>query len=172
MNDPAVGTAFIQRSRDYLSDEYLPKIRRCLSQLSNEQVWWRANEASNSVGNLVLHLAGNARQWIVSGVGGARDIRQRDLEFSRAGGMSARELEEVLVTALGAVDRTLEQLDPSVLLSERTIQGLDVTVLGAVYHVVEHFAMHTGQIVHITKQLTGADLQFYEVDGGVARRNW
>ena len=77
-----VAHAFIAQSRRFLSDDYLPKIERCLEQLSDEQVWWRANDKSNSIGNLILHISGNARQWIVSGLGGEQDNRRRDDEFA------------------------------------------------------------------------------------------
>src|SRR5438093_5899306 len=81
MND--IGAAFIAQSRSLLSEDYLPKIERCLALISDEQVWWRANEQSNSVGNLLLHLSGNVRQWIVCGLGGADDKRNRDSEFAQ-----------------------------------------------------------------------------------------
>src|SRR5688500_417184 len=77
-----VAREFIDQARTFLSDDYLPKLERCLEQLTDEQIWWRANEKSNSIGNLLLHLSGNARQWIVSGLGGAADARVRSQEFA------------------------------------------------------------------------------------------
>ena len=91
--DPAISAAFISQARYLLREEYLPKIERCLEQLSDEQVWWRANAKSNSIGNLLLHLSGNVRQWIVGGLGGAPDQRNRDAEFAqgfRCGGVARR----------------------------------------------------------------------------------
>ncbi|HSL54105.1 MAG TPA: DUF1572 family protein, partial [Pyrinomonadaceae bacterium] len=80
-DDYAIAQNFLARAAEYLVGDYLPKIERCLENLSDEQIWWRANEESNSIGNLILHLCGNARQWIVCGVGSAPDARNRDAEF-------------------------------------------------------------------------------------------
>ena len=155
---------FIAESRRYLRGEYFAKIRACVERLSDEDVWWRPNEESNSIGNLVVHLAGNVRQWIVSGVGGAPDRRQRQAEFDRRDAIPRDELIGILDTALRDVDEVLKGLDGEALEERRTIQGRDVTVFEAVYHVVEHFGMHTGQITFITKMRTGEDLGFYRKD--------
>ena len=160
------GQAFIERSRSYLRGEYLPKIRRVLDGLSTEDIWWRPNQASNSVGNLVLHLAGNARQWVVSGIGGEADVRRRQGEFDARQGMDAGELVAHLEAALAEVDGVLAGLQPQELDGTRVIQGLEVTVLDALYHVVEHFSMHTGQILYVAKMRTNRDLGFYQVKDG------
>src|SRR4030095_11839643 len=125
-------------------EEYLPKIEHCLEQLTNEQIWWRPNEQSNSIGNLLLHLAGNVRQWIVSGVGGQPDKRDRDWEFAQRSGMTGDELRKRLRNSLSDVDRVLATLDHSILLERRKIQSSEPTVLEAIFHVTEHFSMHTG----------------------------
>jgi uncharacterized damage-inducible protein DinB len=164
--------AFLDEARRYLLTDYLPKIERCVERLSDEQAWWRANEASNSIGNLLLHLEGNARQWIVCGVGGAPDTRDRDREFGERERLPRERLLSALRATLGDVDGVLARLDASALLERRHIQGLDVTVLAAVFHVVEHFSMHTGQIILLTKQIAAGDLAFYEFDEGVPRYNW
>jgi len=166
------GQAFIHRSRDYLVGDYVPKIRFVLEGLSEADVWWRPNPASNSIGNLVLHLAGNVRQWVVSGIGGSADSRRRDEEFSKADGLSPGDLAAHLEAAIEEVDEVLAGLHPSVLSESRVIQGMDVTVLEALYHVVEHFSTHTGQIIYIGKLRTGKDLGFWEVKDGVARPQW
>lgn len=166
------GRAFIEESRCYLREDYLPKIRRCLDELPDEDLWWRPNGASNSVGNLLLHLAGNIRQWVVSGIGGEPDIRERDEEFSSDGGARAEDLRAHLEATLDEVDRVLESLDTDRLGDRFTVQGMDVTVLEALYHAVEHFSMHTGQIIYVTKLRSGFDLGFYDVEDGTARKNW
>ena len=152
---------FIDESRRYLSEEYLPKIRRCLVGLSDEDIWWRPNEKSNSIGNLILHLAGNARQWIVAGVGGADDVRKRQEEFDCEGGLEAKHLLGELEEALREVDDVLARLPSSRLGEELEIQGLPTTGLGAIFHVVEHFSYHTGQIIYVTKLVKDKDLEFY-----------
>jgi uncharacterized damage-inducible protein DinB len=166
------GAAFIERSRHYLSSEYLPKLRRCLHAIRDEDLWWRPNPESNSVGNLLLHMVGNIRQWVIGGVGGEADRREREKEFSAAYGPGREELMEVLEAVLAEVDAVLATLGPERLLERRRIQGAEVTVLDAVYHAVEHFAMHTGQVIYITKLRTGTDLGFYEFEAGTARKAW
>jgi uncharacterized damage-inducible protein DinB len=155
-----------------LLDEYLPKIERCLERLTDEQIWWRANEETNSIGNLVLHLCGNARQWIVSGVGGETDARNRDAEFAQRETIARAELIRLLHATLADVGRVLNGLDPATLLERRTIQGSDVDVLQAIFHVTEHFSMHTGQIIMLTKMLTSSNLRFYDFSGVEPRERW
>lgn len=111
----------------------------------------------------MLHLSGNARQWIVSGVGGANGVRDRPQEFAERSLIPRDELLKRLRETLIDVDEVLRRLDPATLLEQRTIQGCDVTLLQAIFHVVEHFSMHTGQIIYITKQLTATDLHFYDL---------
>ena len=166
------GQAFIDYARALLSTDYVPKIERCLERLSDEQAWWRAGEKSNSIGNLLRHLSGNARQWIVCGIGGAPDRRERQLEFDAREVIPRAELLDQLKRTLDEVEETLARLDPSRLLEVRHIQGCDVTVLEAVFHVVEHFSMHTGQIILITKMLASADLGFYDFSSGIPAANW
>jgi uncharacterized damage-inducible protein DinB len=155
-----------------LLDEYLPKIERCLERLTDEQIWWRANEESNSIGNLVLHLCGNARQWIVSGVGGEADHRHRDAEFAQRELIHRDQLVRLLYSTLDDVARVLRGLEPETLLERRSIQGSDVDVLEAIFHVTEHFSMHTGQIIMLTKMLTAADLRFYGFEAGAPVHRW
>ncbi len=164
-----VSAAFLDRSCYYLESAYLPKIERCLERLNDEQIWWRPNEQSNSFGNLVLHLAGNLRQYIVSGVGGAPDIRERDREFAARGGVTRDELIATLRAVVREAVVVLRDLSPDVLGEVREIQGKDQVVFNAIYHVVEHFSMHTGQIAYVTKLLTAEDLGFYEFLGGTFR---
>ena len=139
----------------------LSRIEACLGKLTEEQVWARGSENENAIGNLVLHLAGNVRQWIVAGVGGAADTRQRDGEFSACGGSSIPELQERLRGTVGEAAAVIAAVAPERLAERVVIQKYDVSVLEAIYHVVEHFSMHTGQIIFATKLLTGSDLGFY-----------
>src|SRR5437588_1088847 len=158
-----VGHLFIERSRYHLSQDFLPKIERCLEILNDEQIWWRANPQSNSIGNLILHLSGNVRQWIVSGLGGAADSRDRDAEFAQRDVISREDLISKLKQTMDNADATLAEFDAEKLLDRQSIQGYDVSALEAILHVVEHFSMHAGQIVFITKQLTEHDLHFYDL---------
>ena len=138
------------------------RIEDCLGRLTHEQIWARGAENENAVGNLVLHLSGNVRQWIVAGVGGQPDIRQRDTEFAARGGVPASSLRERLGGVIEEAVRTIETLAPERLCGPLVVQGYDVTVLEAIYAVVEHFSGHTGQIIYATKLLTGEDLGYYK----------
>ncbi len=159
--------AFVKFSREKLSDEYWPRICHCLDSLTEQQIWWRPNETSNSIGNLLLHLNGNVRQWILGPLGGIENTRNRDAEFAERRQLSTAALRSALDQTLKDVDRILSGLTPSDLLKTYTIQRYrDITALAAIYHVVEHFGMHCGQILYITKLLSGIDLGFYRQLGG------
>jgi uncharacterized damage-inducible protein DinB len=161
--DAPVAVRFLERSRYYLAEEYPAKIRQALLAMPAERIWWRANPQSNSAGNLVLHLAGNVRQWIVSGIGGAPDVRQRDAEFQADGGYTAQELISLLESVLVEVDSTLARVDPGQLLESRSIQGRETNVLSAIYHVVEHFSTHAGQILLLGKMFAAdGAIRFYD----------
>ena len=151
---------FLDASRKTFST-WLGRVEKCLDQLTPEQIWWRGQDNSNAIGNLVLHLSGNLRQWIVAGVGGAPDMRNRDAEFAQREPLETTELRERLRAAVRDADEVLARLKTAELTGRRRIQVYDVTVLEAIHHVVEHFAMHSGQILYATKLLTGADLGFY-----------
>ena len=171
-DDHTIARAFIARASAYFLNDYLPKIERCLEKLSDEQIWWRANEESNSIGNLILHLCGNARQWIVCGVGCAPDNRNRDAEFEQRDIISRSDLLSLLHSTLSDVEATLQSIDPATLLEYRKIQGNDVDILEAIFHVTEHFSMHAGQIFLLTKLLTASDLRFYDFEAGAPVKRW
>jgi uncharacterized damage-inducible protein DinB len=151
---------FLASARQLIAKQNLPHIVKCLQQLSEEEIWWRPNAASNSAGNLVLHLCGNVRQWIISGLGGAPDKRQRDLEFSEQGPVPRRELVTRLRRTVRDAFRVVVKLSDDSLARKYSIQGYHVTGMDAVFHVTEHFGYHTGQIIYITKLKRGTDLRF------------
>jgi uncharacterized damage-inducible protein DinB len=152
--------AFIDYSCSKLK-QLTDRIGTCLDQLSHDQIWLRGSENENAVGNIVLHLCGNVRQWIGFGVGGRPDVRIRDLEFAARGGAEAIDLKERLCTAVAEAISVIRPLTPERLEQTTTIQAYEVSVLQAVYHVVEHFSGHAGQIIFFTKHCTGKDLAFY-----------
>jgi hypothetical protein len=152
---------FIEFSRERLLEQYWPRLRGCVESLTESQVWWRPNAASNSIGNLMLHLDGNVRQWLVASFNRQEDSRNRPEEFGAESGMQASALLERLAATMQEAADVLARLTEADLLAPYEIQGYNVTGLYAVYQVVEHFAMHYGQILYITKQLSGADLGFY-----------
>jgi uncharacterized damage-inducible protein DinB len=164
---------FIAASRRYLCEEYPAKLDRALQGLTHEDVWWRPTPATNSIGHLLRHLSGNVRQWIVHGLGGEPDTRDRASEFASPP-IPIDAVRAALRDTLTDADRVLRDLSPRGLEAPLRIQGLDTTVGEAVYHVVEHFSMHTGQVLWIAKVRTGRDLGLYEVDerGHVIGTHW
>ena len=156
------GGAFLKKSRKLLLQDFLPKIERAVSVLNDDDIWWRPNDASNSVGNLLLHLSGNVTMWIVGGVGSRPFERNRQQEFDERAHIPVSELLRRLRRTMEQADEVLSSVTDADLLSRRQIQSYDVTVLEAIYHVVEHFAMHTGQIILLSKARTGNDLKLWQ----------
>ena len=155
----------IAQTERVLRQVYLPRLVKCLERLSTEQIWWRPNRASNSAGNLVLHLAGNVRQWIISGLGGAPDRRERDKEFSEVGPLPRRVLVSRIQNTVGEACRVIRKLTAKDLSRVYHIQKYRVTGFAATFHVAEHFSHHVGQIILITKMLAGRDLGFTRLPG-------
>ena len=130
----------------------------CVTKLTDEQIWRRQGAHENAVGNLVLHLCGNARQWIMHGVGGAPDVRVRPAEFSAVGGMRGAELIALFTTTMDEAKAVIAGVTAERLVERTTPQGRNVSVLEAIYQVVGHVQQHVGQIILVTKQMLGTDL--------------
>lgn len=162
-NGQADGVYFIDCCRTKLIKEYLPKIESCLAQLSDDDIWWRAHETNNSIGNLILHLSGNVRQWVVHHLGGLPFERERDKEFSRREMIPKQELLTHLKGTLQEVDAVLSEFPLENLKKQYHIQVYSITGMEAILHITEHFSYHVGQIVYITKLRTGTDLKFYHL---------
>jgi uncharacterized damage-inducible protein DinB len=137
------------------------RISDCLDKLTPEQVWARGSDEQNAIGNLVLHLCGNVRQWIGFGVAGKPDIRVRDREFSARGDIQPSELRSRLNDIVEEAVAAIESVTAQRLAEKIQVQAYELTALEAIYHVVEHFSQHTGQIIYATKLLTGTDTGFY-----------
>lgn len=163
----ALGGARVSVGQDFLDasarrlEQLHGRIEACVAKLTPEQVWVRPNENSNAIGNLILHLNGNVRQWILSGVRGDTDDRVRDLEFDTRGGIPPDRLIARLRETMSAALETIRTLPEDRLTEQHVIQGYDVTLLQAIYQVVEHFSGHASQIIFATKLITAEDLGFY-----------
>ena len=146
-------------------NESVPRIKKCLSKLSGEEIWQRPNRETVSVGNLVLHLCGNVSQWVLSGLGNVSDTRERDLEFSETGeNISADELIKKMEDLMQKVTMVLDNLSPDDLLKTRNVQGFQETGMAILIHVTEHFSYHTGQITYYVKASKNVDMNYY---GGI-----
>jgi uncharacterized damage-inducible protein DinB len=166
---PGVAALCLRQWRLRLEERYLPRITDCLDQLSDEEIWWRPNPASNSVGNLLLHLCGNMRQWIISGLGGTGDIRERDAEFSERGPIRGSVLREQLEKTVEESCRVLGRLDAKDLTRRYRIQHFDVSGYEAAAQVIEHVAYHAGQIIYVTKLKREKDLRFTQLPSADAK---
>lgn len=158
--ESGVSCEFLRVSRRELQTNF-GKIEESVARLTREQVWARRHENENSVGNLLLHLAGNVRQWIIAGVGGVADDRDRDAEFSQRESLPPEELLANLRHTLEEADAVLAKAAEMDLMEKRPIQVFEVTMLQAIYHCVEHFSGHTGQIIWIAKNVSGEEMGFY-----------
>lgn len=160
MTDP-LAPIFLDSARHLLLDRYWPRLRECVCSLTEEQIWWRPNEASNSIGNLLLHLNGNLGQWLVASFNRTEDMRNRPSEFSERGPTPVAGLLARLAATVEAAGAVLARLTPDDLAATYEIQGYKVSGLHAVFDTIEHFGLHYGQIAYITKMLTDRDLGFW-----------
>ena len=158
--NPALATEFREHAC-YRLDESTRMLRKAFGELAEEDIWKRPNTASNSVGNLVLHLCGNIRQYAISALGGAEDVRERDAEFAAQDGQPKAALLVMLTDTVAEAKAAIEQADTENLLRVRSVQGFRLSGMGIVLHVVEHYSYHTGQIAFWTKMLKAKDLGFY-----------
>jgi hypothetical protein len=152
--------------RKHILIEGMGRIRACVQRLDEAQVWMRPNQASNAIGNLLLHLEGNVRQWVLVGLGGRESPRDRPAEFAaREGGTSKDELVDALAATVQQAVAIVEATTPASLLATYPFQDgkFPDTGLGCVLHVMEHFSGHAYQIFDRTKQLIGQDLRFYDL---------
>lgn len=161
------GPLFLEFSSKKLR-QLLSRIHVCLEMLDEDRLWLRAGDSSNSIANLCLHLSGNVRQWILHGIAGQPDTRARDAEFAAREGLGKAALWTRLHDTVQQACAVIDNLPSEDLTRTVRPQNYDVSVLEAIYHVVEHFAQHTGQILYATKALTGADLGFYRHLSGAA----
>jgi uncharacterized damage-inducible protein DinB len=166
---PELAALFLDFSRRKLMEQYWPRLRECVNSLNDDQVWWRPNSASNAIGNLLLHLNGNVGQWIVATFNRLEDKRDRPHEFDEQQQPSGAELLRRLGSTLDQAAEVLTRLTALDLHTSYTIQGYNVRGMEAIYHVVEHFCLHYGQIVYITKMLTAKDMGFYKELGATGR---
>lgn len=156
--------AIVKETKRRLINEGVVRIKQCLEHLTEGQIWHQPNQNSNSVGNIILHLCGNVRQWILTGLAGQEDNRERDREFELTSRVSAEKLVEKLDKLMKEVSDYLDEMPVEILLEKRNVQGFEETGLSILIHVVEHFSYHVGQITYYVKAANDIDMQYY---GGV-----
>jgi uncharacterized damage-inducible protein DinB len=162
---------FIEQSV-YRIEESTNRIKKCLAEIDDAQTWRRPNDNLNSVGNLIVHLCGNIRQYIISALGEKKDIRDRNKEFSIREGPGKEGLFDELVNTVAEAVSILKNIDEARLTKIYSVQGFSLSGIGIIIHVTEHYSYHTGQIAFWTKQLKNKDLGFYaNVDLNVKNSN-
>ena len=149
-SNQTLSDACIAELRKALADAH-EKIIHCLNQLNDEQFNWRPFESQNSLANLLLHLCGNVRQWIIAGVDQLPDTRHRPSEFSDRGHHTKAELMARLAQTVAEADATMSRVTGDTILQPRRIQSFQTTVLGAIVHCVTHFVGHSQEIINITR---------------------
>jgi len=157
-----VTDVLINDAIDILQNKSYPRIIKCLGELTDDEIWRRPNEHLASIGNLVLHLCGNVRQWIITGIGGAKDVRERWKEFDEKGPLPRAQLIQKLDSTLKEACDVLRNADRAKLIEPRTVQGEVNTGIAIILHVSEHFSYHVGQISLHTKLLKNIDLGYYK----------
>ena len=155
-------TAFIAEIKRRLFEENIPRLKKCLSELTTEQIWYRPNNSSNSVGNLVLHLQGNVRQWVVAGLGKNPDVRERQLEFDEKGPVPIKKMLDDLDKLMMEVTTILNKVTATDLLEVRNVQAYQESGLSILIHITEHFSYHVGQMTYIVKMLKDQDMGYYD----------
>lgn len=151
---------FVEQSVDRM-DQNTRKIESCINELDDKDIWFYPNEHLNSVGNLILHLSGNIRQYIISSLGEGPDTRERDLEFSTHGGYTKEELFSKLQDTVDEAKEIITTISGENLLRKRSVQGFIYSGIGNIVHVTEHYSYHTGQIILLTKLYKNMDMGFY-----------
>ena len=154
--------AFIEEIKRRLFTENIPRLKKCLSELTEAQIWYRPNNASNSVGNLVLHLHGNVRQWVVAGLGKNKDVRERQKEFDEKGPVPVEQMLSDMDKLMEEVNQILNTTSTNDLLEVRNVQGYHESGLSILVHITEHFSYHVGQMTYIVKMLKDKDMGYYD----------
>ena len=155
-----IEAAFLAETINRLNRSF-SRIEHCLEQIDHQEIWWRPNDNINSIGNLILHINGNLRQWILHGLGGEDDVRDRPTEFEGHVEMTKQNLNTLLTNLKTQLENTLNNFDNKKLLQKVRIQGFDVSLLNATYGTMTHLEGHTGQIIYITRMQKGTDYKLF-----------
>jgi len=150
---PELGRALLDEARERLVKGFPAQVAACVSLLADDQIWWRANEGSNSVGNLVLHVCGSSRHFLGRGLGGSDYRRDRPHEFAERGPLPKDHLLQLIRETAEETARVLDGLHPERLLEIGDRAGEPFTALALVQRTTHHWAVHTGQIVYAAKML-------------------
>lgn len=160
--ETTLANLFLTEIHRRLFDECFPRLVKCITMLSEEQIWSRPNDVSNSLGNMALHLKGNTRQWLGTTFGGRSDDRNRSAEFSERGPLLKIHLLRMLSELQTDLEGIFKQIEPNDLIAEYDVQGYRENGIAILIHVTEHFSYHVGQATYLVKMLTGRQTGYYE----------
>ena len=148
--------------RKRLFDENQIRISKCLELISEEQLWYKHNEHVNSIGNLILHLCGNVKQYICAGILREKDLRQRDQEFEASHSLTKVQILAHLNETMSIISAKLDHITPEMLIEDFSVQGFNENGTSILVHITEHFSYHVGQITYLTKFLNNVDTGYYD----------
>jgi uncharacterized damage-inducible protein DinB len=151
--DRALDSTLLHTLRLRLTEDYPTQIRTCIDVLTDDQVWWRPNDRSNAVGNLVLHLAGSNHFYLDHAIGGRPLDRDRESEFTARSTVRNQALIELWSASVQMTTEIVTSLSASQMVEQTTRTGKPTTIAQILLHVSHHNAAHMGQIVWITKLL-------------------
>jgi hypothetical protein len=154
-----LGAVVIEAIRKRMTEILPPQIRECVGKISDDQIWWRPNDQSNSVGNLILHLTGSLRHYVSHSIGGFQYERDRPAEFAEKGPLPKDELLKLFDQMVEQVDVTLRSLSKERLLDAGTQPSYNPTVFDQLYGASLHMSLHAGQIIYVTKMLEAGSVE-------------
>ena len=157
-SDAGLAAFFLDFSRNKLLSQYWPRLRSCVELLTDEQIWWRPNEESNSVGNIVLHLTGSLNHFLNRNLGGMEYARNREAEFAERRAIPRQELMAMFDEMTERAERTFDGLTPERLAEPSPEPKMSTIVLEDLLGILSHIAAHTAQIVWIAKMLHGKEI--------------
>ncbi|MEZ5032543.1 MAG: DinB family protein [Saprospiraceae bacterium] len=156
-----ITTHLIRETERRILGESIPRIKQSLGLLTVEQIWERPNADMASIGHLVLHVCGNARQWVLHALCGQPDVRDRQSEFADQEPLTQEELIRLLDELASDLQVALPQVQETMLLATYPVQVFQENGVAILVHAIEHFSYHAGQIARDTKRMLRIDLGFY-----------
>lgn len=150
---PPMNDALLAALHTRIAGVFPAQIRAAIEPLTDEQLWWRPNEQSNSIGNLVLHLAGSLNHFLNRNIGGIDFTRDRAAEFAERRTIPKAELLAAFDDMVTKAERTFEALTPERLSDPSRETKMHALVVEDLVNILAHIATHAGQIVWIAKML-------------------
>ena len=129
------------------------QVRAAIATLDDEQIWWRPNESSNSIGNLILHLNGSINLYLNRNMGSLHFERDRPAEFAERRTLSRQELLQAFDSMIVNAEATFAAMDAATLSAPSPEPEKYQLLVEDLISVAVHLATHTGQIVWIAKML-------------------